>query len=342
MAEKDAYVGIAQHNRVVHHEEDHAVLPDITHQRHSRRRQREQNPRDAQQREGHDEEHIPEGSYPLVRFHFVLAVQVDVCRDEPCEQYQAEEEGFLPGHAIKNLVPDFPDIKEESAAEDVVEEEPHGVSLPIEPVAYGREAQDDPMQVAHFLDEVHEDVGREEREEEPQRTVSEGESLAEPVELRYLSDGFGQSFGEEAQPEKGQDEPDDAPREVGHEQPTHAVLEIRERRTGDTLVEKARFEKEETHEEERPEHRFLPPRCLSQLCLTDGMKRHHPDDAQPAEQVERVVSFLHELDDYLFLVRNDRLSDAARRVPTGRDCWVAVPICRFSDAARRVPTGGCY
>ena len=58
----------------MHDEEDHAVLANEVNQRHSRRGQRQQNTRDAEQRERHDEQYLPEGTYPEVRLHFVLAM----------------------------------------------------------------------------------------------------------------------------------------------------------------------------------------------------------------------------------------------------------------------------
>ena len=293
MSEQDAGVGIAEDYRIVHHEEDHAVLAYVTDDGHPRRRQREQDARDAKQREGHDEQHIPEGADPDVRFHFVLAVQVDVGKDEPHEEQDADDEGLVLRHTVESLMPHLPQVKEEGAAEDVVEEEPQGVALPEEPVADGREEQDNPMKITDPLDEMHEDVGREEGQEEPKRTVAEGETALEPGECLYLADCLGDALREETQPEEGHDEADDAPREVWHEETPDTVAQVGKRLARDAFVEVAGLEEEETHEEERPKHRLPPPRRLSQLRLADSMKRHHPEDAESAEQVEGIAAFLH-------------------------------------------------
>ena len=72
------------------------------------------------------------------------------------------------------------------------------------------------MQVAHSLDEVHQDICREEGKQEPKRTIAESQAAYLPTELSQSCYSFIHTFGEEAKPTERNDAPDDAPREVGH------------------------------------------------------------------------------------------------------------------------------
>ena len=199
----------------------------------------------------------------------------------------------MPRQTVENMVPNLSQIEEECAAKDVAEIEPKRVAVQEEPVADGRKEQNGPMQVAHPLDEVHQNVCRKEGKQEPHRTVAKGETAYEPSEIAQRGKCFGWSFGKERQPEECDDAADDAPRDVGHKQTPNAVAKVREGLARDALVEIAGLEEEETHEEERPSHRFLPPRRLPQLRLTNDMQHHHTQDAKSTEQVKGIVSLLH-------------------------------------------------
>lgn len=96
VSEQDAGVCIAQDNRVMHDEEDHAVLADKVEQRHSRRGKREQDARDAEQRKRHDEQNLPERSHETVNPHLVLAVQIDVGKHESDAKNYAYDECPMP------------------------------------------------------------------------------------------------------------------------------------------------------------------------------------------------------------------------------------------------------
>jgi len=82
VSEQDAGVCIAQDYRVMHDEEDHTVLANIVEDGHSRRGEREQDARDAQQRKGHDEQNMPERTNPEISLHLVFSMQIDVGKHE--------------------------------------------------------------------------------------------------------------------------------------------------------------------------------------------------------------------------------------------------------------------
>ena len=149
------------------------------------------------------------------------------------------------------------------------------------------------MKVANSLDEMHQNISRKEGKQEPKRAISESQAAYMPTELCQSRKGFAETFWEEAQPTESYYSAYDAPRKVRNEETTNSVLEIRQRLARNALVEVACFEEEETHEEERPSHRFPPPRSLSKLCLADNMQSHHSQDADSAEQVEGIIARLH-------------------------------------------------
>ena len=191
------------------------------------------------------------------------------------------------------MVPNLSHIEEESPAKDVTQVEPQGIIVLEKPVTDCGKEENDPMKVANSFDEMHQNISREEGKQEPKRAVSESQTAHMPSKLIQYCKGFAGSFRVEAKPTESHNSPNDTPRQVRNEEATHSVLEIRKRLARNTLVEVACFEEEETHEEEGPSHRFLPPRSLSKLCLADNMQSHHSQDADSAEQVEGIVARLH-------------------------------------------------
>ena len=119
VSEQDASVCIAQDNRVMHDEEHHAVLAYIVDDGHSRRGKREQNARDAQQRKRHNEQNLPERTYPEIGLHLVLAMQIDVGKHETNAKQDAYDECELLCKYVENMVPYLSHIKEEGSAKDV-------------------------------------------------------------------------------------------------------------------------------------------------------------------------------------------------------------------------------
>jgi hypothetical protein len=162
-----------------------------------------------------------------------------------------------------------------------------------EPVTDGWKEQHKPMQVTHSLDEMHQDIGREEGKQEPKRTVTKGKTAYLPTEFAQHSNCFGWSFRVETKPAERHNSSYDAPRKVRREETTNAVSQVRKRLACNAFIEVARLKEEETHEEECPSHRFLPPSGSTKLRLADGMKRHHSEDAQSTKQIKGIVTLLH-------------------------------------------------
>lgn len=134
VSEKDTGVCIAQDNRVMHDEEHHAVLAYIVDDGHSRRGKREQNARDAQQRKRHNEQNLPERTYPEIGLHLVLAMQIDVGKDETYAKQDAYDECELLFENVENMMPDLSHIEEEGSAKDIIEEEPQGIIMLEKPI----------------------------------------------------------------------------------------------------------------------------------------------------------------------------------------------------------------
>ena len=161
----------------MHDKEDHAVFADEVNQRHSGRWQREQDARNAQQRKGYNEEYIPEGTCPVVRFHLILGMKEDVGKNEANKKQNADEEGLMFCQSIENLVPYLSQIEEENATKDIIQIEPQRVSMQEQPITDSRKEQYNPMQITYPFDEMHQNIGCKERKQEPQRTVAKGKTV---------------------------------------------------------------------------------------------------------------------------------------------------------------------
>jgi len=295
VSEQNAGISIAQDYRVMHDEEDHTVLAYKVDNGHSRRGKREQDARYAQQRERHNEQNSPERTYPEIEFNLVFSMQIDVCKDETYAKQNAYEECKLLCKYVENMVPNLSHIEEKGSAKDVTQVEPQRIIVLEKPITYCRKEQNEPMKVANSFDEMHQNIGCKEGKQEPKRAVSEGQTAYMPTKLCQSRKGFAGTFWKEAKPTESYHSSNDAPRKVRNEKTTHSVAKIGKRLARNTLVEVAGFKEEETHEEERPSHRFLPPRSLSKLRLANCMKRHHSQNAESAKQIEGIVSRLHSL-----------------------------------------------
>ena len=224
--EQGAGMDVTEDKRIVHDEVDHAVLAYIIYQRYAWRGQREQNTREACQREHDDEHGLPEGPCPCVGMHLVLAMQEVIGQDKPYAEQDADDKGMGLRETVQPLVPHFPQVEEEHAAEDIAQVEPKRVAVQEEPVADKGEEEDHPMQMAYLLDEMHQDIGGEERQQEPERPVAEGQTAHPPAELAHHCQRIVQASRQDAEPAESQDSPDDAPGDVWHQQTADAVVQV--------------------------------------------------------------------------------------------------------------------
>ena len=167
VSEQNAGISIAQDYRVMHDEKDHTMLAYEVNDGHSRRGKREQDARYAQQRKRHNEQNLPERTYPEIGFHLVFSMQIDVGKHETYAKQNAYEERKLLCKNIENMVPNLSHIEEERAAEDIAQVEPQRIAIQEKPITDCGKEQHYPMQVANALDEMHQDVCREEGEQEP-------------------------------------------------------------------------------------------------------------------------------------------------------------------------------
>ena len=293
VSEQNAGISIAQDYRVMHDKEDHTMLAYEVDDGHSRRGKREQDARYAQQRKRHDEQNLPERTYPEIGLHLVFSMQIDVGKHETYAKQDAYEECELLCENVENMVPNLSHIEEEGSAKDITQVEPQRITVLEKPITNCRKEENEPMKVANSFDEMHQDISREEGKQEPKWAVSEGQTAHMPTELCQSRKGFAGTFWEKTQPTECYHSSNDAPRKIRNEETTYSVAKIGKRLARNTFVEVAGFEKEETHEEERPSHRFLPPKSLSKLRLANCMQGYHSQDAESAEQIEGMVSRLH-------------------------------------------------
>ena len=183
MAKQSADMNITHNDRIVHHEEDHAMFANIVDQRNSRGWQGKQDTRNAQKREGHNEQNVPERTYPKIGTHLIFAMKIDVGKDEADEKHKTDGKCTLLRESVEDMVPNLSHIKEERSAEDITQIEPQRIAVKEEPITNKREEQHYPMQVANPFNEVHKDVSHEERKQEPKRAVAEGQASNVPTEL---------------------------------------------------------------------------------------------------------------------------------------------------------------
>ena len=196
--------------------------------------------------------------------------------------------------ALHHPSPQPAEIEEVAGDEDIAEAHRYLIARPEGPIADGWEEKCEPAQVAHLVDVVHHNIDGEEGEEEPDGRVAVEAALHPEVAPLQGLDELVVAFrqGEvEAEIDGGSD---DAAHQVGHEQPLAPVAQVVEvggcRRA---FVEVAGLEEEETHEEEAPAHHLDSP--LLPVLSAEGhdVERHHPDDADAAEDVEGVVALFH-------------------------------------------------
>jgi hypothetical protein len=83
------------------------------------------------------------------------------------------------------------------------------------------------------------------------------------------------------------------PRKIGQEQAPGLVLDEEPRGAADRLVELPGLEEEKGQEEERPRHQFAEMVLATQVAHPYHMQHHHPDNAQPTQQVKGMVSCFH-------------------------------------------------
>ena len=174
VSEQNAGISIAQDYRVMHDKEDHTMLAYEVDDGHSRCGKREQDARYAQQRKRHNEQNLPERTYPEIGLHLVFAMKIDVGKHETDAKQDAYEERKLLCENVENMVPNFSHIKEKGSAKDIAQVEPQRIIVLEKPKTDCRKEQNEPMEVANSFDEMHQDISREEGKQEPKRAVSEG------------------------------------------------------------------------------------------------------------------------------------------------------------------------
>ena len=145
----------------------------------------------------------------------------------------------------------------------------------------------------NLLDEMHQHVGSPERKEEPHRLIApEGTGFPQMAPLHRF-DRVVIAVNLEGKVDGIDKEADGAPHHVRNQQPFRLVLDVGFRVARDRLVEVARLEEEEAHEEERPSHHLLPPVITFMTAEGDGVETNHADDADATQKVECMVTFLH-------------------------------------------------
>ena len=134
VSEQNAGISIAQDYRVMHDKEDHTMLAYEVDDGHSRRGKREQDARNAQQRKRHNEQNLPERTYPEISFHLVFAMQIDVGKHETYAKQDAYEECKLLCENVENMVPNLSHIEEEGSAKDITQVEPQRIIVLEKPI----------------------------------------------------------------------------------------------------------------------------------------------------------------------------------------------------------------
>lgn len=203
-------------------------------------------------------------------------------------------------------MPESPKEEEKDAPRNIVEVEPQRIAVPEEPVAYPRERQHQPVQLQPeravvryrygerwcLADEVHGNVCREERHEEPRRTVSVPRARCpEVLKVHTLCKPVAR-----LQQDEGKEHIHGAAHHTPEQVWQHEALCLSDDEglgvARDGLVEIARLEEEEAHEVVAPAEHFLPPWRLVEPTLDGDVQHYHPEDADAAQQVECMVALL--------------------------------------------------
>lgn len=283
---------------IMGHEIDHAVLTDVVDDGNAWQREGQQQTRKAAEDADGVDEDAPHVAVPGVGAHGVFAMKPDITHHKGCNEDEGEDDGACPAQLLHHHLPHSSEEEKEDAHEHVIEAEPQGAVDGVEPIGDEWEEEDDPMEIAYFLDEMDGDIGREEGHEEPARAVSvavAGHPEVRPLERWHLA--FHEDIGEDGYHAEIDDGSDDAPCDVGYKQTFHPIFAISNGITAYGLVEIAGLEEEETHEEEGPAHEVVP-RDASDMLPTKSTHRnsvvaHHANDAKAAKKIEGMVTLSH-------------------------------------------------
>ena len=264
------------------HEEHHRVLTDIIHHWHARHLDVQQHATDATKRANracHDAPHV---AIPLVVRHLIFSMMVDVHIHEHCHEHQRHSDAHRVVQAIQQPFPHASEEEEENAKEHVVQTEPQRVAHRVEPIAHEWKRQHNPAQSSHFLQEMHADIGNEEREKEPARDIAiERARVPDMLPANFLHHRI-LLVEDEPRKEEVNGVADSAPHEVGNHQALELVLAVFPRLSAHRLVEIACLEEEERHEEIRPPHNRGPPFLRLKTARTRDVQHNHPYDANAA------------------------------------------------------------
>ena len=96
----------------------------------------------------------------------------DITYHESRNKNDGEDDGACTSQLLHHHLPHSSQEEKEDAHKHVVETEPQGTVDGVEPIGDEREQEDDPMQIAHFLDEMDGDIGCEERHKEPTGSIA--------------------------------------------------------------------------------------------------------------------------------------------------------------------------
>ncbi len=209
--------------------------------------------------------------------------------NQPC----AHPQGGSPAHVLHRPSPHPSQEEEEYADEHIVKVHPQRVAVQIEPIADGWEKEHHPMHIPHLLHEMRHNIGGEKREQEPVGLVAERPTASPQQVPRQRLDGVVIAFEQEGQKCKIDNVAQQTAGDVGDEQPLRLVRHIHFRVARQRLVEVARLEEEEGHEEIRPRHHLAPRRLLRLAAELHDVERHHADDTDSAQNVEGMIALLH-------------------------------------------------
>ena len=197
-------------------------------------------------------------------------------------------------------MPCAPKIKEKHSHEYIAQTEWQRIFECPHPVADKRASKHDDclqnrngLDNVNFLNQMHQNVGGEEREQKPNRLISPKRTCFPQMTPLHRFYRMVVAVNLERKENSIDDEAYCSPCNVWNEQSFCLILDVGFSVSRYGLIEIACLEEKEAHEEERPRHDLSPPVVTLMATKGDSVQAYHSDDADAAEEVESVVTLLH-------------------------------------------------
>lgn len=192
------------------------------------------------------------------------------------------------------MPPQHPKIEEKDTHEYVVGTHPQRITIQEKHIPYQRKEDDHPMQALYPLYKINNEIGDEEREQEPSGTISIKTACLPNM---FPSQGFYRfviPLKQERQEGEVYCHSYQAGRYIRNKYALGSINNIIP--CSDivhALVEKAGLKEEERHEIETPFHNMRPPLNFPQSTEIHNVKTYHTNNAKSAQEVKHMISFFH-------------------------------------------------